>query len=70
MDNPGFGEGNQEEITREAETSLTTSSAYVHIMAYTHLDDEKDVAALKHIYCKDKGKPISYRHVTFIASIK
>ena len=64
MDNPGFGEGNQEEIMMNARASLTTSSAYVYIMSYTHLEDEKDTVALKHIYQKDNGEQIPTVHLT------
>ena len=55
VDNAGFGEANQEEITTHAQASMKFSSAYVYIMDYTALADKEDAEVFKIIHKQDHG---------------
>ena len=54
VDTPGLGDSKQS-IAELAEKSVVTSPAYVYVMNYNNLEDEKDSNAFKRMYEKDKG---------------
>ena len=54
VDTPGLGDSKQS-IAELAEKSVVTSPAYVYVMNYNNLEDEKDSNAFERMYEKDKG---------------
>lgn len=55
VDTPGLGDSKRS-ITELAEKSVLTSPAYVYIMSYSNLEDERDSNAFKRMYEKDGGE--------------
>lgn len=55
VDNPGFGEANQEYIERLTTTSLKTSAAFLYIISVNQLQDQVDALCFKLLHEKDKG---------------
>ena len=55
LDNPGYGEADQEGMMQETETTMKTSSALLYVMDVGQLQDSEDARRLKQLYTADKG---------------
>ena len=55
VDTPGLGDSKRS-IAELAEKSVLTSPAYVYIMSYSNLQDERDSNALMRMHGKDGGE--------------
>ena len=55
VDTPGLGDSKRS-IAELAEKSVLTSPAYVYVMNYNNLEDEKDSTAFQRMYQKDEGR--------------
>ena len=55
VDTPGLGDSKRS-IAELAEKSVLTSPAYVYVMSYNNLEDERDSNSFKRMYSKDGGK--------------
>lgn len=63
VDTPGLCDS-QRRIAELAEKSVLTSSAYVYVMSYNHLEDGSDSKAFMRMYGKDKSKALFAQMVT------
>ena len=54
VDTPGLGDSKRS-IAELAEKSVLTSPAYIYVINYNNLEDEKDSNAFKRMYEKDEG---------------
>ena len=54
VDTPGLGDSKRS-IAELAEKSVLTSPAYVYVINYNNLEDEKDSNAFERMYKKDEG---------------
>ena len=59
VDTPGLGDSKRS-IAKLAEKSVVTSPAYVYVMSYNNLEDEKDSNAFQRMYEKDEGRCTFY----------
>lgn len=55
VDTPGFG-NSKRSIVELAEKSVLTSPAYIYVINYNNLEDERDSNAFKRIYGTDGGE--------------
>ena len=55
VDTPGLGDSKRS-IAELAEKSVLTSPAYVYIMSYSNLQDERDSNAFMRMHGKDGGE--------------
>ena len=55
VDTPGLGDSKRS-IAELAEKSVLTSPAYVYIMSYSNLEDERDSNAFMRMHGKDGGE--------------
>ena len=55
VDTPGLGDSKRS-IAELAERSVLTSPAYIYVINYNNLEDERDSKAFKRIYGKDGGE--------------
>ena len=55
VDTPGLGDSKRG-IAELAEKSVLTSPAYVYIMSYSNLEDERDSNAFMRMHGKDGGE--------------
>lgn len=55
LDNPGYGEANQEDMMQETETTMKTSSALLYVMDVGQLQDSEDARRLQQLHTADEG---------------
>ena len=65
LDNPGYGEADQESMMLETETTMKTSSALLYVMDVGQLQDKEDARCLKQLYKADEGLLFAERFESF-----